>query len=106
MANTLIVLLDFIGFLGFTVAFVYSLKNFQKTRHISVTWLPFTLGMAFLAAFLFSNILEWSDFHLEVLDIHPQTLDEIENSILVAAIVSIFTSVLVTREEFLKPVSR
>ncbi len=99
MVDLLIASLDFIGFLGFTVAFVYSIRNFYNTRHISLTWLLLVVAMSFLMLFSFLNVLEWVDFY-------PSTMDEIQNSALVAAIVSIFTSVLITREEFFKPVSR
>lgn len=99
MTDLLVALFEFVGFVGFAVAFVYSYKNFRMTRHISVTWLLLSVSMVFLALFTFFNFLEW-------MDIYPQVMDEIQNSIFPIAIVSIFTAVLVAHDEFLKPISR
>ena len=99
MIDLLIASLNFIGFLGFVIAFVYSVKNFRKTQHISVTWLMMIVAMITFALFVFLNFLEWSG-------ILPEIMDEIQDSIFPIAIVGIATSVLVSHYEFLKPVSR
>ncbi|MBI2005611.1 MAG: hypothetical protein HYS80_02510 [Candidatus Aenigmarchaeota archaeon] len=99
MIDLLITSLNFIGFLGFVIAFVYSVKNFRKTQHISSTWLMMAVATMALALFAFLNFLEWSD-------ILPEIMDEIQDSILPIAVVIIATSVLVSHYEFLKPVSR
>jgi high-affinity Fe2+/Pb2+ permease len=97
MTDILIAGLDFIGFLGFFMAFIFSYKNFQKTRNISPIWLMFAVSMVFLSLFAFLNSLEW-------LDIYPQVIDQIQNSLLPVSVVSLFMFVLVTHEGFMKPV--
>lgn len=99
MSDPLIASLDFIGFLGFLFALLYSYKNFQRTRYISTTWLLLTVSMVFLALFTFLNSLEW-------MGVYPEIIDNIQNSLFPVAIVSLFTSVLVSRGEFLKPLSK
>ena len=99
MTDLFIASLDFVGFLGFAIAFVYSYKNYQKTKHISLTWLLFTIAMVFLSLFSFLNFLEWSG-------VYPEIIDEIQNSLFPIAIVSMSTFILVTYEGFLKPMSK
>lgn len=99
MTEPLIALFDFVGFLGFAFALLYSYKNFQKTKQISSVWLLLTISMVFLALFNFLSFLQWSN-------VYPETMDEMKDAMLMIGVVGIFTSVIVSQQDFLKPVTR
>lgn len=47
VANLLLTIFSFIGFLGFVVGFTFSLRNDQLTKYASSVWFMFCAGMIF-----------------------------------------------------------
>lgn len=73
LANLLLAAFSGIGFIGFLVGLVYSMKNDQITKYASSMWFIFCVGMTFASLWALAASVSYLGFYSDIL----QTVDYI-----------------------------
>ena len=95
--NLILILMDFIGILGFIIACIYAWKNYYLTKFASPMWFIFGMAMALGAFWAFATLLNISGFY-------PVVMNEVKDCLFCVMIGILVIFSIISNKSEIKPI--